>query len=182
MALCPNVAPVSQWVSEWVSQSVSEWQGHLLSCSGQLKSEGIICSLFTFRKRWKLCIFHSYFSRKKSEKNSVCHSISAISSYIFDKSVRSWKRKSTLNHIFRLDFGRKKLVKNLVSRDLSKFLEKFHFLILISSHYHFTFTSLKRVKAKYFHFALLKKEWKPQLFTSRIKVKAFFSLFTSRTL
>ena len=24
-------------VSEWVSQSVSEWQGHLLSCSGQLK-------------------------------------------------------------------------------------------------------------------------------------------------
>ena len=31
-------------VSEWVSQSVSEWQGHLLSCSGQLKS--LLCQSF----------------------------------------------------------------------------------------------------------------------------------------
>ena len=26
-------------VSQWVSESVSQWQGHLLSCSGQLKKE-----------------------------------------------------------------------------------------------------------------------------------------------
>ena len=31
-------------VSEWVSQSVSEWQGHLLSCSGQLKS--LLCQSY----------------------------------------------------------------------------------------------------------------------------------------
>ena len=28
---------ISKVLSEWVSESVSEWQGHLLSCSGQLK-------------------------------------------------------------------------------------------------------------------------------------------------
>ena len=31
------------------------------------KSEGIFFSLFTSRKKWKLSVFHSFFSRKKSE-------------------------------------------------------------------------------------------------------------------
>ena len=86
----------------------------------------------------------------------VCHLTSAISSWFFDKSVRSWEKKSTLNLFkpyFRLDLEGTKLVKNLVSRDFSKILQKFHFLISISSHFHFTFTSQKRVKAKTFHFS-----------------------------
>ena len=38
VALCKSKVKVL-WVSESVSQWVSEWQGHLLSCSGQLKME-----------------------------------------------------------------------------------------------------------------------------------------------
>jgi len=38
MALCPNVAPVSQWVSQWVSQSVSQWVTNLgIELLSQLK-------------------------------------------------------------------------------------------------------------------------------------------------
>ena len=43
-------------VSEWVSQSVSEWQGHLLSCSGQLKS--LLCQSYIANipiKSYKFC-------------------------------------------------------------------------------------------------------------------------------
>ena len=71
------------------------------------------------------------------------------------------------------------LFKNLVSRELLRILENFHFSISISKHFDFTFhfskksesilislcTSRKRVKAFFFHFALLKKEWKLFIFT-----------------
>ena len=64
------------------------------------------------------------------------------------------------------------LFKNLVSRELLRILENFHFSISISKHFDFTFhfskksesilislcTSRKRVKAFFFHFALLEKE------------------------
>ena len=64
------------------------------------------------------------------------------------------------------------LLKNLVSRELLRILENFHFSISISKHFDFTFhfskksesilislcTSRKRVKAFFFHFALLEKE------------------------
>ena len=46
------------------------------------------------------------------------------------------------------------------------------------------FTSRKRVKAFFFHFALLEKEWKHIFFTLHFSKKSesfFFSLFTSRT-
>ena len=71
------------------------------------------------------------------------------------------------------------LFKNLVSRELLRILENFHFSISISKHFDFTFhfskksesilislcTSRKRVKAFFFHFALLEKEWKLFIFT-----------------
>ena len=71
------------------------------------------------------------------------------------------------------------LCKNLVSRELLRILENFHFSISISKHFDFTFhfskksesilislcTSRKRVKAFFFHFALLEKEWKLFIFT-----------------
>ena len=71
------------------------------------------------------------------------------------------------------------LLKNLVSRELLRILENFHFSIWISKHFDFTFhflkksegilislcTSRKRVKAFDFHFALLEKEWKLFIFT-----------------
>ena len=71
------------------------------------------------------------------------------------------------------------LFKNLVSRELFRILENFHFSISISKHFEFTFhfskksesicfslcTSRKRVKAFFFHFALLEKEWKLFFFT-----------------
>ena len=71
------------------------------------------------------------------------------------------------------------LLKNLVSREFWRILENFHFSILISKHFDFTFhfskksesilislcTSRKRVKAFFFHFALLEKEWKLFIFT-----------------
>ena len=71
------------------------------------------------------------------------------------------------------------LLKNLVSRELLRILENFHFSISISKHFDFTFhfskksegilislcTSRKRVKAIFFHFALLEKEWKLFIFT-----------------
>ena len=67
------------------------------------------------------------------------------------------------------------LFKNLVSRELLRILENFHFSISK----HFDFTSQKRVKAFYFHFALLEKEWKHffSLCTSRKRVKAYFFHF-----
>ena len=87
---------------------------------------------------------------------------------------------------------------NLVSRELLRILENFHFSISISKHFDFTFhfskksesicfslcTSRKRVKAFFFHFALLEKEWKHIFFTLHFSKKSegfFFSLFTSRT-
>ena len=71
------------------------------------------------------------------------------------------------------------LLENLVSRELLRILENFHFSISISKHFDFTFhfskksesilislcTSRKRVKAFFFHFALLEKEWKLFIFT-----------------
>ena len=68
------------------------------------------------------------------------------------------------------------LLKNLVSRELLRILENFHFSISISKHFDFTFhfskksesilislcTSRKRVKAFYFHFSLLELQ-KPTL-------------------
>ena len=43
---------MTQWVSQSVSQSVSEWQGHLLSCSGQLKSsQGNTLKVLTYQNR-----------------------------------------------------------------------------------------------------------------------------------
>ena len=75
--------------------------------------------------------------------------------------------------------SRNKSVKNLVSREWLRILENFHFSISISKHFDFTFhfskksesilislcTSRKRVKAFFFHFALLEKEWKLFIFT-----------------
>ena len=75
--------------------------------------------------------------------------------------------------------SRNKSVKNLVSREWLRILENFHFSISISKHFDFTFhfskksesilislcTSRKRVKAFFFHFALLEKEWKLFFFT-----------------
>merc|ERR1711954_425705 len=68
------------------------------------------------------------------------------------------------------------LLKNLVSRELLRILENFHFSISISKHFDFTFhfskksesiffslcTSRKKVKAFYFHFSLLELQ-KPTL-------------------
>ena len=68
------------------------------------------------------------------------------------------------------------LFKNLVSQELLRILENFHFSISISKHFDFTFhfskksesilislcTSRKRVKALYFHFSLLELQ-KPTL-------------------
>ena len=55
-------------VSDWVSQSVSQWQGHLLSCSGQLKSKTCSdsCDLSTNfnNSQWQiLCQGHSFIQK-----------------------------------------------------------------------------------------------------------------------
>ena len=34
-----EVAEIKTWLIHWVSECVSEWQGHLLSCPGQLKRQ-----------------------------------------------------------------------------------------------------------------------------------------------
>ena len=55
-------------VSEWVSQSVSEWQGHLLSCSGQLKS--LLCQSYIANipiKSYKFC------SKNFEHEAASCH-------------------------------------------------------------------------------------------------------------
>ena len=101
--------------------------------------------------------------------NSVCHSTSTISSCFFDKSVWSWKRKSTflLQHFFkpylRLDFGKKKNSSKIsfleISREISILnlnLESFSFHIHFSkkseSKIFSLCTSRKKVKAKKFTF------------------------------
>ena len=82
------------------------------------------------------------------------------------------------------------LFKNLISRELIRILENFHFSISISKHFGFTFhfsrksesilislcTSRKRVKAFFFHFALLEKEWKLFIFTYMVYIAYFTEL------
>ena len=50
------------------------------------------------------------------------------------------------------------LFKNLVSRELLRILENFHFSISISKHFDFTFHFSKKSESILFHFALLEKE------------------------
>ena len=57
------------------------------------------------------------------------------------------------------------LLKNLVSRELLRILENFHFSISISKHFDFTFHFSKKSESIFFHFALLEKEWKLFIFT-----------------
>ena len=61
------------------------------------------------------------------------------------------------------------LFKNLVSRELLRILENFHFSISISKHFDFTF-----------HFSNKSESILISLCTSRKRVKAIFSLCTSR--
>ena len=78
-----------------------------------------------------------------------------VKGYFFEH--RQVEKKSTLNFFkpyFRFDFG-----KNLISRDFSS-----------------NFTSRSRVI--FISLSILEKEWKPKLFTSRIKVKAYFFHFS----
>ena len=70
---------MAQWVSQWVSESVSEWQGHLLSCSGQLKTwqqffylkENLVVIFLLQTKTggkfstWKKMWWQLFFLRKK---------------------------------------------------------------------------------------------------------------------
>ena len=76
------------------------------------------------------------------------------------------------------------LLGNLVSRELLRILENFHFSISISKHFDFTFHFSKKSENIFFHFALLEKEWKHFSFTLHFSKKSesfYFSLFTSRT-
>ena len=86
--------------------------------------------------------------------------------------------KLSISAIF-FGFHKISLLKNLISRELQRIIENFHFSISVSKHFDFTFhfskksesicfslcTSRKRVKAFFFHFALLEKEWKLFFFT-----------------
>ena len=65
---------------------------------------------------WKLSSEESYLLMKVIIVKVVM-TCDVLPVAMFDKSVRSWERKSTLHFFkpyFRLDFGRKKIVKNLV--------------------------------------------------------------------
>ena len=50
----------------------------------------------------------------------------------------------------------------------SRILENFHFLVSISKHFDFTLHFSKKSESIFFHFAVLEKEWKLFIFTSRI--------------
>ena len=67
-------------VSEWVSQSVSEWQGHLLSCSGQLKS--LFVSNFMF-----IVATWAQFDQSNSIKTSVTIILVPIQRF----SLKQWQ-------------------------------------------------------------------------------------------
>ena len=87
--------------------------------------------------------------------NSVCHSTYAISSCIFENCQVIGEKNQlyiSSNHILGLILE-EKLIKNLVSQDFSKILDKFHFSISILSHFHSTFTSQKSQNFSLFHFS-----------------------------
>ena len=70
------------------------------------------------------------------------------------------------------------LFKNLVSRELLRILENFHFSISISKHFDFTFHFSKKSESIFFSLCTSRKEWKLFIFTSRTsKTHSRWSLF-----
>ena len=76
------------------------------------------------------------------------------------------------------------LLKNLVSRELLRILENFHFSISISKHFDFTFHFSKKSESILFSLCTSRKRVKAFFFTLHFSKKSesfLFSLFTSRT-
>ena len=76
------------------------------------------------------------------------------------------------------------LFKNLVSRDLLRILENFHFSISISKHFDFTFHFSKKSESILFSLCNFSKKSESIFFTLHLSKKSasfYFSLFTSRT-
>ena len=135
-----------------------------------------ISSSIETSRQWESCFsrilknFLQISLLERVKTNSVCHSTFAFLHFcIFDKSVWSWKRKSTflLQHFFkpylRLDFWKKKNSSKIsfleISREISILnlnLESFSFHIHFSkkseSKIFSLCTSRKKVKAKKFTF------------------------------
>merc|ERR1711928_124031 len=75
------------------------------------------------------------------------------------------------------------LLKNLVSRELLRILENFHFSISISKHFDFTFHFSKKSESILFSLCTSRKRVKHFFFTLHLSKKSesfLFSLFTSR--
>ena len=76
------------------------------------------------------------------------------------------------------------LLKNLVSRELLRILENFHFSISISKHFDFTFHFSKKSESILISLCTSRKRVKAFFFTLHFSKKSesfLFSLFTSRT-
>ena len=76
------------------------------------------------------------------------------------------------------------LFKNLVSRELLRILENFHFSISISKHFDFTFHFSKKSESILISLCTSRKRVKAFFFTLHFSKKSesfLFSLFTSRT-
>ena len=76
------------------------------------------------------------------------------------------------------------LLKNLISRELLRILENFHFSISISKHFDFTFYFLRKSESILISLGTSRKRVKAFFFTLQFSKKSesfLFSLFTSRT-
>ena len=76
------------------------------------------------------------------------------------------------------------MLKNLVSRELLRILENFHFSISISKHFDFTFHFSKKSESISFSLCTSRKRVKTFIFTLHFSKKSesfLFSLFTSHT-
>ena len=121
---------VSLFLCQLSKSWVSQWQGHLLSCSGQLKTCG---------PKWKLghvlqLIFGILFARFKWQQTSseyyLCLSVTmstffAESSFSFSTIVTTWsnhEHNHTINHrqSQRKEFGRHLLLVRVCSLNMHK--------------------------------------------------------------
>ena len=105
-SLC-NVKSKSQWVSEWVSESVSQWQGHLLSCCGQLK----MVYVFIIIDLICICMMHKSMmrlelpERRTHGRTTRCKELEVGSMFCLIRNVNTWAegRQRMGGSIFNID-------------------------------------------------------------------------------
>ena len=120
-------------------------------------------SCFKSNQCWLLLLTNYHFFRLKSGDDRCC--------------------KPSISAIF-FGFHETILLKNLVSRELLRILENFHFSISISKHFDFTFHFSKKSESILISLCTSRKRVKAFFFTLHFSKKSesfLFSLFTSRT-